>query len=115
MNLNVHLGVLLPVLIPAAAALLLLALDSFSDRLGTLHTWLAAAAAVAAAAASATQLVTGGQGRGTFCLGDGSCLYQVDRATSSLQLLVLVVAAIVAALTVPLPTEGADRGPQAVN
>ncbi|HET7477759.1 MAG TPA: proton-conducting transporter membrane subunit [Dermatophilaceae bacterium] len=113
MTVSIDLATLLPVLGPAAAAVVVLVLDIALPGRRTVHYLLALLGLVAGGAGTAPGLgLAAGDAARTLCLPDGSCLYAAGALASSLQLAALVAAA--AALLVALPSRQQAHGGAAV-
>ncbi|WP_018156961.1 NADH-quinone oxidoreductase subunit N [Demetria terragena] len=103
MSFDIDYLVLAPALIPALGAVLILVIDAIRPHLVRVHWWLAVATLLAAVMATAPGLRPESTQRGTLCLADTTCLYSADRLTLVLQVSVLVSAAVIALLAIPIP------------
>lgn len=95
---------LLPVLVPAVGAVLMLLVDALLPRIGRWH-WLATAIlSFAGAALSFPGVLPGTHGTRTSLCMPAGCLYKVDHVGTGLQILALAAAGVVALLAFPIPT-----------
>ena len=112
MTIRIDLMPLAPVLVPAAALVLLLVLDAVAPRLGRWHWLLAAAALFGGAVLAFPGVLPGSRGmRRSLCDTAGQCAYAVDHIGTGLQILTLASAGVVALLAWPAR---APRGRAAV-
>ncbi len=103
MNIQVHWAPLLPVLIPALAAVLVLVVDAIAPRRRTIHFVVAAIALPGGLASTVPMLTRSFDDPATsLCRPDGGCFYQVDSAGAGLQAVALGAALVITLLATPV-------------
>ncbi len=103
MNIHVHWAPLLPVIVPALAAVVVLVVDAVAPRRRAPH-WVVAVAALVGALAACVPALTKTGETTSLCVPSGTCFYVVDAVGAGLQATALGAALVVALLAAPVRT-----------
>lgn len=104
---------MLPVLLPAIAAVLVLVLDAAAPAAHRIAAPLVATVSLAAAVIAGAGLLPDVAARRALCRPDGTCLFVAGPSQALLQTILLLVVAVAAAASVPIPGTASAAAPRA--